>query len=193
MIGRTLVALLAVFVLSGCTETTAEQPDAGPHSSGAGVPCVPPASGEPSPATPPAGGEPAPDVALACFAGGATVRLTQLGRPAIVNLWASWCEPCQSELPALNSYAQRVAGSVLVLGVATRDSRPRTQSVIDDLGITFPTLFDRDGELLAAVKRVNLPVTLFVTAGGTVAYVYNARALDSAGFENLARQHLGIP
>ena len=148
---------------------------------------MPPASGPPSPA----GGPKAPDLALACFAGGGEVHLTALGRPAIVNLWATWCDPCRKELPALQRYA--VGSDVLVLGVATRDPRRSgVQAAIDDLALTFPILYDPDGKLLAAVGRTALPVTLFVTAAGTLAYTYNAAALDTAGFERLAREHLGV-
>jgi thiol-disulfide isomerase/thioredoxin len=183
-----LVALVAVVALSACGKETGERPSAADrHPSGAGASCVPPPSGTPSPAS----GQKAPDLALACFAGGGKVRLTALGRPAIVNLWASWCEPCYRELPALNGYAVR--GAVLVIGVATEDrSRSDVQSAIDDLGITFPVLYDPDGRLLTAVGRRNLPVTLFVTAAGTLAFTYNAAALDTAGFERLAREHLGV-
>ena len=183
-----LVALLALVALSACGEKTGGQPSAADrHPSASGAPCVPPASGAPSPAS----GPRAPDLALACFAGGGEVRLTALGRPAIVNLWASWCEPCYTELPALESYAER--SGTLVLGVATNDQdRSRVRSAIDDLGLTFPILYDPAGKLLTAVGRRNLPVTLFVAADGTLAHTYNAAALDTAGFERLAREHLGV-
>lgn len=147
---------------------------------------MPPASGPPSPAS----GPRAHDLTLACFAGGGEVNLAALGRPA-VNLWATWCKPCYDELPALNEYAKRTG--VLVIGVATDDRRrSEITSTIADLGLTFPALYDPEAKLLAAVGRRNLPVTLFLTAGGTLAYTYNAVALDTAGFERLAREHLGV-
>jgi thiol-disulfide isomerase/thioredoxin len=130
-----------------------------------------------------------PDLAIACFAGGGEVRVAALSRPAIVNLWASWCTPCRKELPALNTYAER--GSVLVLGVATDDSRTAVGSIIDDFGLRFPTLYDREGKLHKAIGSVPLPVTLFLAADGTVAYTHRTGALDTAGFERLAREHLG--
>jgi thiol-disulfide isomerase/thioredoxin len=183
-----LIALLAVVALSACGNVTGDGPSAADrHPSASGAPCVPPASGAPSPAD----GPKAPDLALACFAGGGEVTLTTLGRPAIVNLWASWCEPCYKELPALNEYARR--SGVLAIGVATNDGRRSgIQAAIADLGLTFPMLYDPDGKLLLAVGRRNLPVTLFVTAAGTLAYTYNAAALTADGFERLAREHLGV-
>jgi thiol-disulfide isomerase/thioredoxin len=184
-----LVALVALVALSACGDETGERPSAADrHPSVSGPPCVAPASGAPSPAS----GPKAPDLALACFAGGGEVRLTTLGRPAIVNLWATWCQPCYEELPALNEYATR--SGLLVLGVATDDKRrSQIKSTVADLGLTFPILYDPDGKLLLAVGRRNLPVTLFVTAAGTLAHTYNAAPLDTAGFERLAREYLGAP
>jgi thiol-disulfide isomerase/thioredoxin len=184
-----LIALVAVVALSACEKVTGEQPSAADrHPSVSGAPCVPPTPGAPSPGS----GPMAPDVALACFAGGGEVVLTSLGRAAIVNLWASWCEPCYKELPALNEYARR--SGVLTVGVATNDRRRSgIQGAIAELGLTFPILYDPDGKLLLAVGRRNLPVTLFITAGGTLAHTHNAAALDTAGFERLAREHLGVP
>jgi len=144
------------------------------------------------PGTPsPASGPRAPDLALACFAGGGKVNLRTLGAPAVVNLWATWCEPCYKELPALNEYAGHAG--VRVIGVNTRDPRRSlVASTVSELGLTFPMLYDPDGALLAAVGRQNLPVTLFLTAAGMVAYTYNSTALSAAGFEQLAREHLGL-
>jgi thiol-disulfide isomerase/thioredoxin len=185
-----LVALLALVVATGCSRGRAPSDPPVTAASGTGAPCVPAATPAASPAVP-AGGEKIPDLALACFAGGAEVRLRTLGRPVVLNLWASWCTPCRKELPALNAYSQR--GTVLVLGIATEDRREGARSMIDDFGLGFPTLFDREGRLLKAIGSVPLPVTLFVSADGTVAYTHRAGALDEAGFERLAREHLGVP
>ena len=109
-----LAGMLALVALSACVNETGQRPSAADrHPSGSAAPCVPPAPGTPSPAS----GPRAPDLALACFAGGGEVRLTTLGRPAIVNLWATWCEACYDELPALNEYAKR-SGVLVLTGAA---------------------------------------------------------------------------
>lgn len=185
-----LVALVTLVALSACggQKTRAEPSSVDGRPSVSQAPCVPPPSDAPSPAS----GNHPPDVALACFAGGGEVRLTTLGRPAVVNLWASWCEPCYTELPALDAYAEH--SGVLVIGVATKDpSRDRVQGALDNLMLRFPILYDPDGRLLTALGRQNLPLTLFITAAGNLAFVYNGGTLDEAGFAKLAREHLGIP
>ena len=73
----------------------------------------------------------------------------RLGRPAIINLWASWCAPCRSELPALQRLRPN-GPPVLVLGVATEDPRRRAGSSIDDLELSFPTSTTATGELRKA-------------------------------------------
>ncbi len=188
---RAVVALVALLALTACSQAGGRATPDPPvtAASGTGPPCVPAATPAASPAVP-AGGELIPDLALACFTGGSTIRLRALGRPAVINLWGSWCTPCRRELPALNTFARR--GTVLVLGVATKDTRSAAGSIIDDLDLGFPNLYDREATLLEAIGSLPMPVTLFVSADGTTAYLHRAGALDEAGFERLAREHLGI-
>jgi thiol-disulfide isomerase/thioredoxin len=138
-------------------------------------------------------GSPLASVALPCVGGGGKVALGRLGRPAVVNLWANWCEPCQRELPAIEQYARRAGGSVLVVGVATQTDRSVVGDLVKDLGLTFPNLYDPGGTLLLAVGRTALPVTVFVDAAGQVAHVYNGAALDTASVSSLAEQYLKVP
>jgi thiol-disulfide isomerase/thioredoxin len=181
-----VVALIALLTLVACSHTgrrATPAPDTG-------APCIPAAtSAAPAPPDRTADYPDVPDLALACFAGGSEVRIGELHRPAVINLWGSWCPPCRKELPALNTYAQK--NTVLVVGVATEDTRSAAGSVIDDLGLGFPNLYDRDAKLSKAIGSLPLPVTLFVTADGRIAYTHRAGALDTAGFEQLAREHLG--
>ena len=177
--------LVLALLLAGCAPSTVDS----------GVPpaasCLPSSS---SAVTAPSG--PAatriPDLTLDCFPGGGRVRLTALHRPAIVNLWASWCGPCRTELPAFQRFADTVGDRVLVLGVDTGDTRDAGAGFMQDTKVTFPTLFDARSALLAGVGRSALPVTLFVDAEGGIRYLYNDKALDDAGLAQLAREHLGV-
>jgi thiol-disulfide isomerase/thioredoxin len=134
-----------------------------------------------------------PDLTLECLSGGGTVRLTRLHRPAIVNLWASWCAPCRTELPAFQRYATRRGDRVTVIGVDTGDTRDAGSALLREIGVSYPTLFDDQRRLLAAIERGALPVTLFVDADGGLRYLYNSTALDEAGIARLAQTYLGVP
>lgn len=178
------VLLLLVLALSACTPSTVDSGASHPAGS-----CLPPApSGAPSTVD----GQRVPDVTLDCFEGGGTVRLTELHRPAIVNLWASWCAPCRTELPAFQAYAVSVGDRVAVIGVDTGDTRSAGGALLQDVKVTYPTLFDDQRRLLSAVGRSALPVTLFVDAGGGLRYVYNSTPLDEPAIARLAQTYLGV-
>ena len=132
-----------------------------------------------------------PDLSLPCFTGGGPVRLAALRGPAVISLWASWCPPCREELPIMQELADATAGRLQVIGVDTKDSRDAGASFAADHGISFPTLFDPDQKLLTAVGKVNLPVTVFVSAAGET-FVYTGEALDKRALGGLVRAHTGV-
>jgi thiol-disulfide isomerase/thioredoxin len=217
-----LVALVvaAALLLSGCTSTPVRDRSAGAAPAPSGPSCLPvPASTGPTglaagpaspaglvsgPASPPAiptspaagasgAGEPLPDLALPCFVGGQPVRLAHLGTPAVINLWASWCQPCLTELPQIQRYAHRAAGRVQVVGVITSDPvRDKPQSVIDEFRLRFPMLYDDKATLQSRMGARLLPMTLLVDAQGRVVYRYQSRPLDEAALADLVQRHLGV-
>ena len=179
--------LVLVLALAGCASSTVES------APSAAASCLPPAQSAAAGVAPSGrAGARIPDLTLDCFQGGGRVRLTALHRPAIVNLWASWCAPCRTELPAFQRFAGTVGDRVLVLGVDTGDTRDAGAGLLQDTKVAFPTLFDGESALLSGVGRNALPVTLFVDAEGGIRYLYNDTALDDAGLAALARTHLGV-
>ena len=182
---RLLALLVMLALVAGCAPSTVEGTP--PAAGGSCLPPVPSvvASGAVAPGR-------IPDLTLDCFQGGGTVRLTALHRPAIVNLWASWCGPCRTELPAFQRFADTVGDRVLVLGVDTGDTRDAGSGFMQDAKVAFPTLFDARSTLLSGVGRSALPVTLFVDAEGGIRYLYNDKALDESALAALAREHLGL-
>lgn len=180
---RAAVALLlSALVLAACTGTPESPPAASPYAA-----CPAPGTGVPTPGQ---AGQLVPDVSLACFADGAPVNLRALGRPAVVNFFASWCAPCRQELPALQRLAD--SGGVLVLGVVTGDTRSAAASLGADLGVTFPAMFDPDKALLSRLGRAGLPVTVFLDAGGRVAYLHDQAALTEQTLDQLVREKLHV-
>ncbi len=182
-----VAAVLSALVLAACTSTG--DPPAQDGSSPFAA-CPPAATGSTPPAGAPAGGKLVPDVALDCFAGGPQVRLRELGRPAVVNFFASWCAPCREELPAIQRLAD--TGQVLVIGVATRDTRSASADLARDKGVRFPALFDPAQALLARLGRSALPVTLFLDASGRIAHVHADTALTDDTLNQLVRDKLHV-
>ncbi|MDM4721294.1 TlpA disulfide reductase family protein [Micromonospora sp. WMMA1363] len=146
----------------------------------------------PNAADPPAGGPPLPELTLTCFTGGAPIALRDVRGPAVINLWASWCAPCRTELPAFQRLSERAEGRLTVLGVNTRDTRSGAQSIGEDFGVRFPTLVDQGESLQRSLGRSAIPLTVLVDADGRVRHVDASGALDDARLAELVRRHLAV-
>ena len=178
--GLALVALLA-----GCT---ADGTDKEPPPPAASVldPCPE------QPDEPAAGGSEVPALAFDCPGGGMLDLTRAPGVPTVINLWGSWCAPCREELPLMQELADTGADRVRVLGVISRDGEPQAESFADDAGITFPSAFDGDGELMAELGLNALPYTFFLTADGTLAHTELGPIDSAAELEGLVAEHLGV-
>lgn len=182
-----VLALVAALTLGACSD-----------SPPAGVPVEHPGpftTCEVQPATPAPGGAGTarvPAVELPCFAGGAPVALHALGRPAVITLWASYCWPCRTELPAFQRLWRKAGSEVVVLGVVTKDTRMAAGSLAEELAVTFPSVYDRQAVFQRQLGRSTLPVTLFVDAAGAIRHTDFAGALDDAELARLVRDKLGV-
>lgn len=91
------------------------------------------------------------------------------GRPLVINFWASWCYPCQTEMPLLESAYRSDRGAVQFLGVDTDDKRGAAIRFLHRTHVTYPSLFMPErGPVAISYDLVGLPITVFVSANGTV-------------------------
>ena len=113
--------------------------------------------------------KPAPNFSLPLLGGGDLVLEEHIGRPMVINFWASWCPPCIQEAPALES-AWRTYRSedVLFVGVDIQDAEEDAVEYVRDLGITYPNGLDRDGRITIDYGVIGLPVTFFVDRDGII-------------------------
>lgn len=126
-----------------------------------------------------------PALALTSFDTGQTVTLAQsaLGRPVVVNLWASWCGPCRQEMPMFAAAQQRDAG-IVFLFVNQGESADAVRAYLADHGVQWRgVLLDPGSTLGPAIGSRGLPTTLFYDARGRQVDahfgVLNAAALES--------------
>jgi DsbE subfamily thiol:disulfide oxidoreductase len=90
----------------------------------------------------------------------------------VVNVWATWCEPCRREQPALQRVQARYEDrGVEFLGVDYQDDRAAATRWIEDFGVDYPSLFDPEGRTAATLGFPFLPDTYLVDASGTMRYV----------------------
>lgn len=90
------------------------------------------------------------------------------GRPVVVNIWASWCAPCRTEMPLLQTAAEAYADRVVILGVASNDDPGEAQRFLDELGVTYPNVFDTSGEIRVGLGLTAYPTTYVFDAQGEI-------------------------
>ena len=94
-------------------------------------------------------------------------RSSDADRPVIINLFASWCAPCEREMPLLNRVADREIGTDF-LGVAHLDARRDAERFVEEQQVVFTTILDLDGDVATAVGGRGLPVTVAFDRSGTM-------------------------
>jgi len=114
-------------------------------------------------------GEPAPDLALTDLEGRPWTLDDADGRLVWVNFWATSCEPCRTEMPAMERLAQAYPDELLVLGVDWGEGRDVVEDFVTRYGVTYPILLDPGLETYYRWAGTDgLPRHYFVGAEGTV-------------------------
>jgi cytochrome c biogenesis protein CcmG, thiol:disulfide interchange protein DsbE len=101
---------------------------------------------------------------------GPRVTLADLkGKPALIDFWASWCEPCRREAPELARLARTLRRRATVVGIDYTDSEAGARSFLDKYGWTFPVLADPDGVYGGRYDFSGLPTTIVLDRKGRIA------------------------
>ncbi len=125
------------------------------------------------------GGGPAPTFVVPNLHGGTPLSLAAYrGRPVIVSFWASWCNYCRQEMPALEQFSKSHR-RVAVLGIATLDEDGASRAFATTVGATYPLGKDADGTLLARYGGIALPVTAFIGSRGQLISTVNGQVTAS--------------
>lgn len=143
-------------------------------------------------ASPRGSGPPLTELVLSCLAdGSAAPAAGSTGRPLVLNLWAYWCQPCRTELPLFQEYADRAGAAVEVVTVHSDPDESKALALLaalnDDLRaqgrpeVHLPALQDPDARVRAAAQAPTaLPITVLVRPDGSIAD-YVARPFRDAG------------
>lgn len=120
-------------------------------------------------------------------ASGNKVELSDFfGKPIVLNFWASWCGPCQSEMPDFHEKYLELGNEIHFLMVnmtGGRETLNSAKAFISEKGYTFPVFFDTDSDAAAEYSVYSLPTTYFIDAEGHLI----AQATGAISAETLQR------
>jgi thiol-disulfide isomerase/thioredoxin len=115
---------------------------------------------------------PAPEFALGALNGGKASLSQYKGQVVMINFWATWCGPCQQEMPLLDQMYKKYKGAGFT---------PPVKALLTKKPVSFPILLDPENKV-SKIYRVNaMPSTVIVDRKGNVRYVHKGY---KAGDEN---------
>jgi len=120
----------------------------------------------------PALADPAPDFTLKSNSG-ENVRLAELrGKVVMLNFWASWCGPCRQEMPLLDGLYKRYnPAGFEYLGINVEEDNTDALKLINDLGVSFPILFDPESKASELYRVDAMPTTVLIDKKGQIRYL----------------------
>jgi cytochrome c biogenesis protein CcmG, thiol:disulfide interchange protein DsbE len=137
-----------------------------------------------------------PDLTLPCLGHGPAVHLSGLGGlPTVVNIWGSWCGPCQAETRYLSTVYDAAKGKVRFLGVDTEDDPKSALDFAPHVTppMHYPQVVDKNKRLLIGLNLPSaVPTTVFVDSAGRVVHVSPGPYRSAASLRADISRFLGV-
>jgi peroxiredoxin len=138
-------------------------------------------------------GAEAPAFELPAVGGGAPLTLASLrGRPVLLNFWATWCKPCEDEMPAMERLYRELHGQGFELVAVSVDAGQ--QEVVefrDRLGLSFPIVHDPDRRVSTRYQALRFPESWLIGPDGKlVARFIGPREWDAPEYAGRIRELL---
>lgn len=126
-------------------------------------------------------GKPVPEFNLRTIDAAAAGPGDYLGQVVVVNFWATWCGPCQAEMPLFERTARSMRGRVVFLAVNDNESLDEVRGFARRYGLSFPVLLDPGGKITGRYFVNAYPTTFFIDAEG----ILRAKHIGSLDEESL--------
>jgi len=114
-------------------------------------------------------GRTAPDFKLKDGKGGTFALSKQRGKPVVIAFWASWCGPCQDELPQLVGLSKRYP-KVRFIAVNVDRNPSAGRRFLQRLKLKIPVAFDPENKALAQYDVASMPTSYIIDRKGTVKF-----------------------
>lgn len=139
-------------------------------------------------------GSQAPNFTLPQMGGGEVSLDDYKGKVVLLNIWATWCNPCREEMPSMEQLYQNMKGKpfeILAVSIDTRGSKD-VEPFVKKLGLTFPILLDSDKKVNNMYQATGVPETFIIDKNGVVRdhILGPVNWASSQAPENMLIQHL---
>ena len=119
----------------------------------------------------PSGGRQVASFQLKDLSGTAHRLADYRGRVVLVNFWATWCEPCRDEMPAIEKLKERFSGRPFaVLAVNVDEPEARVRNFLASVPLSFTVLLDHERKLARSWNVRVLPASYVIAPDGTVRF-----------------------
>jgi cytochrome c biogenesis protein CcmG/thiol:disulfide interchange protein DsbE len=110
--------------------------------------------------------------------GGARKLSDYRGKVVVLNFWASWCDPCRAEAPALEAVARDLSrrGDGLVLGATYNDAPDASRKFVREFGLTYPVVRDVGTDVAERFGTRSLPETFVLDPRGRIVGISRGQA-----------------
>ncbi len=123
---------------------------------------------------------------------GKTTNLEEfVGRPLVINFYASTCAPCRAELPDFDEAYSQVSDQVDFVGVNHDTTEAVWRSFDEEIPVTYDTVFQPEQTVFKSINGIGMPTTLFVNSEGTIVKKFTG-PLEKENLLSLIESELGI-
>jgi peroxiredoxin len=135
-------------------------------------------------------GGPAPSFTLAALTGQQAALSQYKGQVVMVNFWATWCGPCQQEMPLLDQmYKKYKPAGFTLIGVNVDKEAPAVKELMARKPVSFPVLLDPANQVSKAYHVDEMPSSVLIDRKGEIRYIHRGyRAGDENEYQDRIRQ-----